>query len=228
MQRIKVYDVCVIVWVVSSILKACVAQRSSRRISGTAGPFKLTALYLFEMPEATLLTQCHPRRQSSSATLLWNPQVLLTRCRVLWRNLMNFMFRHNNTCMFSFGYFPGVRLSFADVLEPSVGPSSKPLRMDLTEGNETPGKYPKENIQVLEHGENLKSRTKYLLKLSSSCPCTGFYIIMLLTLILSHGSVCTVRAGLCPWDNRGKANGWPPRRYIKICRLKPIQPNLKK
>jgi hypothetical protein len=30
--------------------------------------------------------------------------------------------------------------------------------MDLTEGNETPGKYPKENIQVLEHGENLKSR----------------------------------------------------------------------
>jgi hypothetical protein len=41
--------------------------------------------------------------------------------------------------------------------------------MDLTEGSETsaklnltPGKYPKENIQVSEHGENLKSRTKYL------------------------------------------------------------------
>jgi hypothetical protein len=38
--------------------------------------------------------------------------------------------------------------------------------MDLTEGsktsaklNVTPGKYPKENIQVSEHGENLKSRT---------------------------------------------------------------------
>jgi hypothetical protein len=38
--------------------------------------------------------------------------------------------------------------------------------MDLTEGSETsaklnltPGKYPKENIQVSEHGENLKSRT---------------------------------------------------------------------
>jgi hypothetical protein len=37
--------------------------------------------------------------------------------------------------------------------------------MDLTEGsetssklNQTPGKYPKENIQVSEHGENLKSR----------------------------------------------------------------------
>jgi hypothetical protein len=37
--------------------------------------------------------------------------------------------------------------------------------MDLTEGSETsaklnltPGKYPKENIQVSEHGENLKSR----------------------------------------------------------------------
>jgi hypothetical protein len=36
--------------------------------------------------------------------------------------------------------------------------------MDLTEGSETsaklnltPGKYPKENIQVSEHGENLKS-----------------------------------------------------------------------
>jgi hypothetical protein len=37
--------------------------------------------------------------------------------------------------------------------------------MDLTESsetsaklNQTPGKYPKENIQVSEHGENLKSR----------------------------------------------------------------------
>jgi hypothetical protein len=37
--------------------------------------------------------------------------------------------------------------------------------MDLTEGSETsakhnltPGKYPKENIQDSEHGENLKSR----------------------------------------------------------------------
>jgi hypothetical protein len=41
----------------------------------------------------------------------------------------------------------------------------KPLKMDLTEGSETsaklnmtPGKYPKENIQDSEHGENLKSR----------------------------------------------------------------------
>jgi type II secretory pathway component PulF len=43
----------------------------------------------------------------------------------------------------------------------------QPLKMDLTEGSETseklnqmPGKYPKENIQVSEHGENLKSRIK--------------------------------------------------------------------
>jgi hypothetical protein len=69
--------------------------------------------------------------------------------------------------MFSFGYFPGVRLIFADVSEPS-GRSifkglMKPLKMDLTEGSETsaklnltPGKYPKENIQDSEHGENLK------------------------------------------------------------------------
>jgi hypothetical protein len=41
----------------------------------------------------------------------------------------------------------------------------KPLKMDLTEGSETSaklnltaGKYPKENIQDSEHGENLKSR----------------------------------------------------------------------
>jgi hypothetical protein len=44
--------------------------------------------------------------------------------------------------------------------------------MDLTEGSETseklnltPGKYPKENIQDSEHGENLKSRI--LLKFKS-------------------------------------------------------------
>jgi hypothetical protein len=66
--------------------------------------------------------------------------------------------------MFSFGYFHGVRLSFADVSEPSVRSIFKglmkniifikPLKMDLTEGSETsaklnmtPGKYPKENIQ---------------------------------------------------------------------------------
>jgi hypothetical protein len=68
--------------------------------------------------------------------------------------------------MFSFGYFPGVRLSFADVSEPSVRSIVKGLmKMDLAEGSETsaklnltPGKYPKENIQVSEHGENLNSR----------------------------------------------------------------------
>jgi hypothetical protein len=51
--------------------------------------------------------------------------------------------------MFSFGYFPGVRLSFADVSEPSVRSIFKGWMKR---------KYPKENIQVSEHGENLKSR----------------------------------------------------------------------
>jgi hypothetical protein len=55
--------------------------------------------------------------------------------------------------MFSFGYFPDVRLSFADVSEPSV--------RSKTKLNLTPGKYPKENIQDSEHGENLKSRRLY-------------------------------------------------------------------
>jgi hypothetical protein len=66
-------------------------------------------------------------------------------------------------CMFSSGYFPGVRLSFADVSEPSVRSIFKglmkniygiykyhallspfifikPLKMDLTEGSETSAK----------------------------------------------------------------------------------------
>jgi hypothetical protein len=59
--------------------------------------------------------------------------------------------------MFSFGYFPGVRLSFADVSEPSVRSIFKDRIKNIL--NLTPGKYPKENIQVSEHGENLKSRT---------------------------------------------------------------------
>jgi hypothetical protein len=83
--------------------------------------------------------------------------------------------KNNVSCMLSFGYFPGVRLSFADVSEPSVRSIFKslikniffikPLKMDLAEGSETsaklnltPGKYPKENIQDSEHGENLESR----------------------------------------------------------------------
>jgi hypothetical protein len=50
-------------------------------------------------------------------------------------------------CMFTFGYFPGVKLSFADVSEPSVRSIFKGWMK----------KYPKENIQVSEHGEDLKS-----------------------------------------------------------------------
>jgi hypothetical protein len=54
--------------------------------------------------------------------------------------------------MFSFGYFPGFRLSFADVSEPSVKSIFKAWMK----------KYPKENIQVSEHGKNLKSRNAIL------------------------------------------------------------------
>jgi hypothetical protein len=82
--------------------------------------------------------------------------------------------------MFSFGYFPGVRLSFAGVSGP-CGRSIlkglfKNIHMDLTEGSETsakpnltPGKYPKENIQDSEHGENLKSRIPTFLLLTYGC-----------------------------------------------------------
>ena len=69
------------------------------------------------------------------------------------------------SCMNSFGYFPGVRLWFADVSEHYQfhlqGLDLKyevlyiqPLKMELIEGsemsaynNQTPGKYPKEYIQ---------------------------------------------------------------------------------
>jgi hypothetical protein len=56
-----------------------------------------------------------------------------------------------DSCVFSFGFSPGVRLSFADVSEPSVRSIFKGLMKNI-------GKYPKENIQDSEHGENLKSR----------------------------------------------------------------------
>jgi hypothetical protein len=52
--------------------------------------------------------------------------------------------------MFSFGYFPGVRLSFADVSEPSVRSIFKGWMKNILHPafNLTPGKYPKENIQI--------------------------------------------------------------------------------
>ena len=82
------------------------------------------------------------------------------------------------SCVYSFGYFPGVRLWFADVSEHSISsifkgwmpsmkyfiPDIQPLKMELIEGSETsenhnrtPGKYPKEYIQDSKHGESLKS-----------------------------------------------------------------------
>jgi hypothetical protein len=67
--------------------------------------------------------------------------------------------------MFSFGYFPGVKLSFADVSEELF---IKPLKMDMAEGSETsakhnltPGKYRKEHIIYSERGESLKSRISH-------------------------------------------------------------------
>ena len=55
--------------------------------------------------------------------------------------------------MYSFGYFPGVWLWFADVSEPSISSIFKGLKMEPIEGsetssynNQTPGKHPKEYI----------------------------------------------------------------------------------
>ena len=87
------------------------------------------------------------------------------------------------SCMYSFGYFPGVWLFYADVSEHSICSifigwmwSMKyfilyfilyiqPLKMELiecsetsTHNNQTPGKYPKEYIQDSKQGESLKSR----------------------------------------------------------------------
>jgi hypothetical protein len=54
--------------------------------------------------------------------------------------------------------------------------------MDLTEGSETPaklnltpGKYPKENIEVTEHSENLKSRMRYFISRCSSILVKGTF-----------------------------------------------------
>ena len=66
-------------------------------------------------------------------------------------------------CIFSFGYFPGVKLQLADFSEPCISSIFKgwvnsvytqPLKMELIQGSETsanynltPGKYLEENIQ---------------------------------------------------------------------------------
>jgi hypothetical protein len=71
--------------------------------------------------------------------------------------------------MFFVGYFPGVRLSFADHLKRLDQAFIKPLKMDLTEGSETsaklnptPGKYPKENIRDLRSSGKLPSVDRWL------------------------------------------------------------------
>ena len=69
--------------------------------------------------------------------------------------------------MFSFGYFPGVWIIYADVSEHSICSIfiGKPMKMEQIECSETsayiiqtPAKYPKENIIYSKHGESLKSR----------------------------------------------------------------------
>jgi molybdopterin-binding protein len=128
--------------------------------------------------------------------------------------------------MFSFAYFPGVRLSFADVSKPSVrsifkgwmknilqvkfADVSAPSVRSIFKGwmknilqvkfadvsaisvrsifkgwmknnsetsvklNLTPGKYPKENIRVSDHGENLKSSTvSFAYRCRSQTECVG-------------------------------------------------------
>jgi hypothetical protein len=83
--------------------------------------------------------------------------------------------------MVSFGCFPGVWLLIADVSESSIGSIflgssmqydsgcvEMPKKLEQIEGsetsainNQTPGKYPKETILHVKHGESLKSRTFY-------------------------------------------------------------------
>jgi hypothetical protein len=63
----------------------------------------------------------------------------------------------------SSGYFPGVWVLKADVLELCVG-SIFLLKMEPTQSSETsafntqtPGKYPEDNLSLLQHGESLKT-----------------------------------------------------------------------
>ena len=90
-------------------------------------------------------------------------------------------------CIFSSGYFPGVKLFLADVSEPCISSIFKgwvySLKMELIQGSETsanynltPGKYPEENIQYSNHGESLKSGTNilfYILNLWLRIYCSG-------------------------------------------------------
>ena len=83
----------------------------------------------------------------------------------------------NKHCMYSFGYFPGIWLFYADVLEHplfhlhrldmkyEVTLHIQPMKMEQIEcsetsayNNQTPGKYPKEYIRDSKHSKSLKSR----------------------------------------------------------------------
>jgi hypothetical protein len=70
--------------------------------------------------------------------------------------------------------------------------------MDLTEGfetsaklNLTPGKYPKENIQDAEQGENLKSRRLMTLSFRA-CLCLFFGTTITTTIFVRHSVVRNV------------------------------------
>jgi hypothetical protein len=82
--------------------------------------------------------------------------------------------------------------------------------MDLTEGSETsaklnqpPGKYPKENIQVSEHGENLKSRIK---KRPYAKPSRVSFCIAM----IEHCMFCILIFDL-QMTSAVSRNMWPPR-----------------
>jgi hypothetical protein len=90
--------------------------------------------------------------------------------------------------------------------------------MDLTEGSETsaklnltPGENPKENTQDSEYGETLKTRIS-----SGAWQSTSFLSHCFMTTVchayvaVAGLSLCSGRAGFCPWNSRGKANSWSP------------------
>jgi hypothetical protein len=80
-----------------------------------------------------------------------------------WQKILDFKFLPcSESCIFSFGYFPGVRLSFADVSEPSVTSIFKDLIKNILH-------RPKENIQVAENVYNREERKKLLKKARNLC-----------------------------------------------------------
>ena len=114
--------------------------------------------------------------------------------------------------MYSFGYFPGVRLLFADVSEPSISSIFKgfqPLKMETDRGFRNVGKQqsdageiPKRIIQYLKNGESLKSRI-HLYMFRSLCAHHQEVKIVLYSVWYHH---------TCRWPS-----GAPAERRISTC-----------